>query len=151
MTVRPMRPGVFEYYFTPLTAKAQVAAPTLLTILAEDTAAKAREALSRRSHPYGTPTPASPGGPPAMISGTLHDAVGVTTPALRAGGWEVRCGVAAGRVPWYGRTPAHKYAQYLESGDTRNGAAYPFLGPAFDEVVSTGAARVAQRIGRLFG
>lgn len=84
------------------------------------------------THKYGTPTPASPGGPPALISGALRRAITKTPITAFPGGFECRVGVAAGVFPTYGktRTPADQYGSYLEKG-LRNGAKYPFLTPAF--------------------
>jgi hypothetical protein len=42
-----------------------------VTRLALGVEAAAKEALNLRTHTYGTPTPATPGGPPAKISGDL--------------------------------------------------------------------------------
>ncbi len=88
------------------------------------------------THKYGTPTPASPGGPPALISGNLRRSI-THTPVIRAlGGWEMRVGVAAGFYPPYGktRTASSRYGWYLETG-LRNGARYPFLTPAFHTIM----------------
>lgn len=52
-----------------------------------------KEALSIYRHPPGTPTPAPRGGPPAMVSGALHDHISMDV--VRRGGagvWETRFG-----------------------------------------------------------
>jgi hypothetical protein len=84
------------------------------------------------THKYGTRTPASAGGPPALISGTLRRAITHSPVVPMVGGFETRVGVASGVYPPYGktRTPGSRYGWYLETG-VRNGARYPFLTPAF--------------------
>ena len=42
--------------------------------------AKAKDELTSSSHPKGTPTPASPGEPPSLITGTLRRSVRVQGP-----------------------------------------------------------------------
>ena len=88
------------------------------------------------THRYGTPTPAHPGGPPALISGTLRRSV-THSPIVRgAFGWETRVGLASGFFPPYGKkhTQSSRYGYYLETG-LRNGAKYPWLLPAFHAIV----------------
>lgn len=94
--------------------------------------AEARRELARTTHTHRTKTPARPGGPPALISGTLRRSVIHTVPVRHGDVWSVRAGVAAGFYPPYGstRTASSKYGGYLETG-LRNGATYPFLAPAF--------------------
>jgi len=153
MAARPLTSGVFASIFTPVGAAVNVAAPAMLEAMGKATETRAKENLSRRSHAWGTPTPASPGGPPAKISGTLHDAVHAEEPHMAAGGWQVRVGVLPGRTPPYGKTEAAEYGEYLETGETRNGEAYPWLQPAFDDVAHNGTFRSARyltgAIGRL--
>jgi hypothetical protein len=145
-----IRPGVFGALFGRLAAKSEAAGPMMLTPLALAIERQAKLNLGQSSHPYGTPTPAFAGGPPAMISGTGRRSITHTRPTPTGGGWESRVGVATGFYPPYGRgkrTPSSKYLYYLETGNTRNGAAYPFLIPAFDTVVhSTSSAAIARWI-----
>jgi hypothetical protein len=88
------------------------------------------------THKYGTPTPASPGGPPALISGTLRRSVTHTPAAPGLGGWTMKIGTAVGVYPPYpkkgNRTASSKYGYYLETG-LRNGAQYPWLLPAAEK------------------
>lgn len=88
------------------------------------------------THRYGTRTPAHPGGPPALISGTLRRSVTHSMVTKAAFGWEVRVGTAGGVFPPYGkkRTASSKYGAALETG-LRNGAKYPWLLPAFRTIV----------------
>jgi hypothetical protein len=142
---RPLEPGVFTATFTRLAARSQVTGAAAMTSLALAIERQAKLDLGRSSHPRGTKTTASRGGPPALVSGTLRRAVTHSRPAVTAAGVEVRVGVAAGVYPPYPkrgtRTPASKYGLYLETGH------YPWLVPAFHKV--TGAGGVAQ-IARYF-
>lgn len=75
--------------------------------------------LSRYPHPEGTPTPAPPGGPPGLITGTLRRSQR-TTPARRqaAGVWSAMTG------------PTVKYARAQELGYPRgNLPARPYQKP----------------------
>ncbi len=148
---RPLTPGAFRRAFVLYAARAEAASVAVITALAKATQEKAVDNLTRLSHPFGTATPATPGGPPAAISGTLADSIGITAPQRVAGGWAVRCGIESGAVPWYShsRTPVEQYGRYLETGDTRNGNAWPWLQPAFDDAVRTGAVHVAQAFRRV--
>lgn len=106
---------------------------------------RARHNLTQQRHPYGTQTPARPGGPPAMISGTLANALAMTHPTMGPLGAIVHVGVKAGPTPWYGRTPANKYGYYLEvPGAGKSGIRYPWLMPAV-HAVGHAAAHAALR------
>jgi hypothetical protein len=144
MALRPIKSGVFAQLFTKIGAAANVAAPVMLEAIAKRCEEKAKDNLSRFSHPHGRPTNASPGGPPAKVSGTLHDAVIAETAHLEAAGWTVRVGVLPGRTPWYSQTEAAYYGELLETGETRDGQDWPWLQPAFDEVVTGGALRASK-------
>lgn len=142
MAVRELRPGAFQRLFMNYPAAVNATAAATLEALAKLCEEKARDNLSRRSHEYGTPSPAHKGDPPAMVSGTLHDAVGHTKPKLFGTGWEVQVGVARRATPWYSRTPASEYGKYLEDGD------HPWLRPAFHDVARSGAGKVASAMMR---
>lgn len=137
-----VRPGIFSEVFAGIDAQAKVKGSKLLTMLAAALEKQAKINASVGSHRYGTPTPASPGTGPAVISGNLrrsitHEPVRLLGP----GHWQTRVGTGVGFTPSYGgarRTPANKYGFYLETG-LRNGTTYPFLEPAFDHVRTTGA------------
>lgn len=145
-----LRPGVFEQIFTRLAARSVATGAAAMTSLALAVEVRAKQNLGRASHPYGTPTPAAPGGPPALVSGTLRRSVTHSRPSPMPGGIEVRVGLGAGFYPAYARrgrsrrgggrgmrTPSSRYGLYLETG-LRNGARYPFLRSAFREAVAGG-------------
>lgn len=137
-----VRPGIWTEVFKALEKQAQGKGKELLTSLALALEKQAKTNASVGSHKYGTPTPASPGTGPAVISGNLrrsltHEPVA----SLGPGHWRTRVGTGVGFYPSYGsssRTPANRYGFYLEHG-LRNGARYPFLVPAFNHVTGTGA------------
>lgn len=98
---------------------------------------RARANLTAAHHPYGTKTPARPGGPPASISGTLAGALAITQPVASPLGFALHVGVRAGAFPPYGKRPteAAKYGYYLEvTGAGRSRVRYPWLMPAVHSV-----------------
>jgi hypothetical protein len=142
-----LRPRVFEALFTRLAARSAAAGAAALTSLALAIEREAKLNLGKSSHRYGTRSPASVGGPPALISGTLRRSVTHSKPVVTEIGAEVRVGLAVGFYPPYGKgrkTPANKYGYYLETGQLHRGrqhgpsGAYPFLHPAFRKVVAGG-------------
>ncbi len=145
-----LRPGTFTRLFAEIDRDARLKSRTVISRLAGAVERQAKINASNGSHPYGTPTPARPGTGPAVISGTLRRALTHTTPAWTGGGWETRVGTAPGLTPPYGRsrTPANRYGMYLERGMLRNGAAYPFLLPAFQFGVRTVAPQLYQTVFR---
>lgn len=55
-----------------------------------------KEGLSRSSHAKGTPTPAPPGGPPALVAGNLRRSVtGTPAESIGDGVWEAAAGPTA--------------------------------------------------------
>jgi hypothetical protein len=144
-----VRPGVFSEVFAGIDAQAKIKGSRLLTMLALAVEKQAKINASVGSHPYGTPTPASPGTGPAVISGTLRRALThEPVRTLGPGHWRTRVGTGVGFSPPYGgrkRAPANLYGYYLETG-LRNGATFPFLKPAFDHVRTTGARVIYEAI-----
>lgn len=61
---------------------------------------KTKAALSESSHAKGTPTPSAPGGPPALVSGTLRRSVRVVGPTSIGKGFTASVGPTAiyGRI-----------------------------------------------------
>lgn len=126
----PLRPGLFTSLFTEITADGQLKSRTFLTQLANAIERQAKVNASSGAHRRGTPTPASPGAGPAVISGTLRRSITHSPVTLTGTGWETKVGTGAGISPPYGRTPASRYGLALETG-LRNGSTYPFLKPAY--------------------
>jgi hypothetical protein len=122
-----------------LAEQGPIRARELLESLAEAVVEQAKGNTSNGQHAYGTPTPASPGSGPAMISGTLKDSIGHSEPIPNAMGWSLKVGPRPDCYPNYGsgRTPADRYGYYLETG-LRNGDTYPWLKPAADKVAAAG-------------
>jgi len=76
------------------------------------------EINSTGKHKKGTPTPATPGGPPGRITGGLSKGVAKTKATkVRDGVYKAR--VTIGRAAFYGRI--------LDKDGTRNGKRYPFF------------------------
>ena len=100
--------------------------------------AQAKINASHGSHTRDTPTPATRGSGPAIITGTLRRSI-VHTPVVPIGvGWEAKVGMASGVYPMItlktkpshlGKTPSSKYGLYLETVWD-----YPFLLPALTSV-----------------
>jgi hypothetical protein len=134
-----LTPEALVAVFTHLQGEAEARKKLAVGSIADAIVRAAKEDLTKNTHPHGTKTTATPGGPPALVSGTLRRSV-VRTPATLAGlGWEVRVGTAAGFYPPYGgkrRTPSSRYGMYLEKG-LRNGSRYPWLVPAYKRVRDT--------------
>lgn len=87
---------------------------------------RAKQKLGLKSHRRGTPTPAGPGEPPALVTGNLRRSIAVTGPEpLTPNSWRGRVGPTAvyGRVQELG-------------GVTGRGVlpARPYLEPAYDEL-----------------
>ena len=142
-----LRPGLFTELFAEINRDAQVKSRTFLTRLALAVERQAKVNASSGAHRRNTPTPASPGSGPAVISGTLRRSLTHSPIVFTGGGWETKVGTAAGVAPPYGRTPASKYGFYLETG-LKNGSTYPFLKPAFDFGVRIVAPQLYQAIYR---
>jgi hypothetical protein len=132
-----LRPGVLRDLMAVVVTAAEDKTRAGLTEAALALEREAKLNLSKGgTHRYGTPTPARPGGPPALISGTLRRSVTHSPIARGAFGWETRVGLARGFYPPYGRrrTRSSKYGYFLETG-LWNGAKYPWLLPAFHSIV----------------
>lgn len=150
IAVPELRPGIFAALFSEINVAAQAKARIALGRLADAVERQAKINASSGSHPYGTPTPASRGSGPAVISGTLRRSIGRSPIVFTGGGWETKVGTGAGQFPPYGRgrTPSSKYGLYLEKGMLRNGATYPFLSPAVRFVRTVVAPQVYQEVFR---
>lgn len=138
--MREIEPGDFIRLFTKVGAVAEENTRAALEAAARAIEREAKLNVGKGgTHKYGTRTPATPGGPPALISGTLRRST-THMPVRRVslGVWETRVGVAAGVYPPYPRSgrrsPSSKYGEALETG-LRNGATYPWLMPAAKTVI----------------
>jgi phage gpG-like protein len=93
-------------------------------------AGEARAALSRYSHQRGTPTPAPPGGPPALISGRLRSSFDLAGPTFAgAGVWTSVMG------------PTVPYARVQELGGRAGHSelpARPYLRPSAEKLLHSG-------------
>lgn len=144
-----LKPGAFAAVFESLARQAEPKGPRALTALANVIERQAKINASTGAHRYGTPTPASPGTGPAVISGNLrrsltHTPLKLVGPSI----WETRVGTGVGFYPSYGgrsRTPANKYGYYLEKG-LKNGSTYPFLEPAFRYAVGAPARAIYESV-----
>jgi hypothetical protein len=138
---KELRPGVFEAVFTRLADRGVATGMAAMTSLALAVERRAKDNLAKSRHRRGMPTAARPGGPPALVSGTLRRSVTHGPPKVGPGEVTVRVGLGAGFYPPYPaggkRTMSSKYGYYLETG-LRNGAKYPFLHPAFLMVARSG-------------
>lgn len=134
-----LTPGTWTRGLARLAEQGPVRAREALESLAETLAGHARGNVSSNGqHAYGTPTPASPGSGPAMISETLKDSIDHSEPIPDALGWSLKVGPRPNQYPEYNsRTPADRYGYYLETG-LRNGDTYPWLKPAADAVAAAG-------------
>lgn len=142
------KPGAWTAVFSRLTAQGEMKGRVALEPLALAIERQAKTNASAGSHAYGTPTPASRGSGPAVISGNLRRSI-THSPVtmLGPGHWQTKVGTGTGFYPGYGgrsRTPANKYGFYLEHG-LRGGAKYPFLVPAFEYVTGAGARIIYDR------
>lgn len=140
------RPGVLEGLLAERVARAGAANRSALAAVARAVETEVKTGLTRTSHPYqawGQRTTASPGGPPALVSGTLRRSITHTAVALDPVGLFTKVGTGVGFYPWYGknRTPSSMYGKYLETG-LRNGATYPFLAPPAERVMRMSAPAI---------
>lgn len=140
--------GIIAQRLARLGVELRAREPVVLVATATAVMERARANLTAARHPYGTLTPARPGGPPAMISGTLANSLAITKPVMTPLGMVLHVGVKAGAFPPYGRgnkTEAAKYGYYLEvTGAGRSHIRYPWLMPAV-HAVSHAAAMASLR------
>lgn len=138
-----LTPGAIRRTMLELATITEARLPAALTAIADAVVKQAVINASTGAHPYGTPTPARPGTGPARISGTLVRSITASQAQATALGWEIHVGLTRGLYPTYrgptgsftSKTSSAEYGEYLETGGLRNGAAYPFLLPAFHHAV----------------
>jgi hypothetical protein len=152
MSEELMRPGSLTGVLARAKALGLLRSAEALTATALVIERRAKELLNQQVHQYGTHTPASPGGPPAKISGQLQRSVTHVTTKV-ADDIVIRIGPAdTPRVPYQrikanARTSGHRrvrarsatngqVGKYLETG-LKGGQRYPWLLPAFKEGIAT--------------
>lgn len=128
-----LAPGVFTAMFEKMAVQVHARTAAGLTLTAAAVARQAQTNASVGTHAYRTPTPASPGHGPSIISKTLVNSVAFSTPRRISVGWSARVGPRDGMFPAYNgkrqKTPSSKYGGFLEKR-LRNGTSYPWLLPA---------------------
>ena len=122
----PLRPGVPTAMFAKLNSEFEVRGRIALTEVADAVKYKTKAKLAAMgAHPLHTKTHAYPGGPPAMISGTLFRSIDRSAVTRMVYGYLCQIGTAAGMYPYYGKKkkPSSKYGLILEETSGK----YPFL------------------------
>jgi hypothetical protein len=131
------RPGEIAMRLKEIEAKGKLNQRKGLLLIAAAIEAEAKAALSKTSHPYGTPSPAPQGGPPALVTGTGRRSIGHES----VPGGIIKVGTAVNVFPpsrpskrgsGGNRTPSSKYLLYQE---TLSKFGHPFLKPAFLKVI----------------
>jgi hypothetical protein len=130
--VQELLPGSFTKVFSRVAVEGDLRVKTGLVRLANKVEGRAKDNLKQTSHPYGTATPATPGGPPSLVSGNLRRSL-THSPIAAAGfgSWQTLVGTGVGFFPFYGKTPSNRYGYILEIEGLRNGTRFPFLKPAY--------------------
>ena len=127
----PYTPVGIATLFTRLNAEATKKGFTALTRLTLAVEKQAKANVSYAPHKLGTPTPATPGRGPGLISGTLRRAITHTSPTpMGIGSWQSKVGMAKGPTAPYSKTSAAVVARILEKDGTKAGNKFPFLEPA---------------------
>jgi hypothetical protein len=133
--------------FARIGAQGMIRSRVALAPIADLIVRQAKINASTGRHPYRTPTPASPGTGPAIISGTLVASIIRTQVQFVGIGWEVKVGLAPNKFPPYSRrTPSSKYGMYLETQRGNRRGLYPFLEPAFWFVMGGPAQYIFDRV-----
>lgn len=100
---------------------------------------KAKQKLGQKSHQRGTPTPSSPGEPPALVSGNLRRSITVEGPeAVTRNTWRGQVGPTAayGRIQELGGEITSMHTSMVMMGAPGSGIrlpARPYMQPAYDE------------------
>lgn len=126
-----LKPGVPTAMFGKLDAEFQVRGRIALTGVADAIKRQAKINASNGKHAFGTPTPATPGLGPAIISRTLVGSIDRTIVTREVFGYLCQIGTAANHFPAYPvrrkEKASSKYGYILEVIGCRNGSKYPFL------------------------
>lgn len=102
-----------------------------------------KRTLTTSSHQRGTPTPSMPGEPPSLVSGNLRRSVLTRGPYSTGDGYSVTVGPTAiyGRIQELGG----------EAGRGAQLPARPYLGPAWEQVLSRIPEIAARNWASVFG
>jgi hypothetical protein len=153
------RPGVLGGLLKEIEAAGRANQRKGLLLIANAIEAKAKAELGKTSHSFGTPSPASKGQAPALVTGTgrrsmghqympstaeitvrVGTLAGVFPPAnlsrTNKGG---RSRAASGTTSSRGKTPSSKYLWYQETVPHFD---HPFLVPSFKAVVHEDSVRI---------
>lgn len=124
----PLAPGVATAMFTKLSAEYMLRGGIALTKLADSIKKQAKINASNGKHARYTPTPATPGKGPAIISKTLVGSLDRSNVSRQVYGYLCRVGTAANRFPnYYPNVASSTYGYILEVSGLRNGSTFPFL------------------------
>lgn len=142
--MRELKPGVATFVFARVIDGCIARNTIALAALANEVVAEYKEFMGvQPTHPRNTPTPASPGGPPAQISGTLASSFGRSEVMRKSYGAAVEVGLKAGMYPGYrSKRTSSQYGYILDVAGCRNGVTYPFFANTVEAVVSNLAERV---------
>lgn len=140
-------PGVLADRLAKVTVLGEKNLTKGLYLIAVAVEAKAKAELSRTSHPYGTPSPAAHGSPPALVSGTGRRSIGHEYMPVGFAHQVMKIGTIAGVYPPRFRpggprrrsTPSSRYLWYQENLPRFD---HPFLRPAFESVIHDDSVRL---------
>jgi hypothetical protein len=151
-----LAPGVFDQIMQMTIAAGNLKSRRAIALMADACMEQAKQNVSTGSHSVNTPTPASEGSGPAIISGTLKASI-IRTPVIPAGsGWSAMVGPEPGHYTPYCRPKHHwkphpkppadsaKYGYYLETGDW--GKTYPWLAPALHMVATVSGPVIMRQV-----
>jgi hypothetical protein len=151
-----LAPGVFTQIMDMTIAEGITRSRTAAGRMADACLEQARINVSTGSHAVNTPTPASEGSGPSIISGTLKGSL-IRTPVISMGtGFSAMVGPEPGHYTPYCHPRRHykpnpkppadsaRYGYYLETGDW--GRVYPWLGPALHMVASVSGPVILREV-----
>lgn len=141
----------FDRALQRLVADASQAARRGANAAALTVATRTKEKLTTSSHRRGEPTPSRPGEPPSLVTGTLRRSI-KTVPAEPQGatGWAAKVGPTAayGRIQELGGTLGYNPRHGMwRKGMEGSLPARPYLAPAVQELIDSGALWAAFRSG----
>jgi len=141
--------GEFDRALQRLVADASRAAQRGANAAALAVATRTKEKLTTTTHRRGEPTPSRPGEPPSLVTGTLRRSIKVIPAEPRgATGWASKVGPTAvyGRIQELGGPLPRSVHRAMYKHDPKL-PARPYLGPAVQELIDSGALWTAFRSG----